>query len=82
VEVANKQEIEYQPYIAAYRKRQANYITSYGSREDVKDNYIAQYNTKESLKDSEMKNKEHVSVCSGDMYMPITLYLRVYILSS
>jgi hypothetical protein len=62
VEVANKQEID-QPYKAGYKNKQANYITSYGNREDVKHNYITQYGTKEALKDSEIENKEHVSLC-------------------
>jgi hypothetical protein len=33
---------------------------------------------KKALKDSEMENKEHISLCFGDM--PIILYLRVYTL--
>ena len=61
-----------QPYVAGYRHKQANYITSSGTREDVEDShisqYIAQYGTKEALKDTEMKNREHVSVCFGDIY--------------
>jgi hypothetical protein len=51
-----------QPYVAGYRNRQANYITSYETREDVKDNYIAQYGTKKAMKDTETENIEHVSV--------------------
>jgi hypothetical protein len=30
-----------QPYVAGYRNRQANYITSSGTREDVEDSHIA-----------------------------------------
>jgi hypothetical protein len=48
----------------------------------VKDNYIAQYGTRRALKDTEMENRKHVSVCFGDIYLPTTLYLRVYIFSS
>lgn len=55
-----------QPYVAGYRNRQANYITSSGTKEDVENSYIAQYGTKEALKDFDMKNKEHVSVWFGD----------------
>jgi hypothetical protein len=33
---------------------------------------------KKALKDSEIENKEHVSLCFGDM--SIRLYLRVYTL--
>jgi hypothetical protein len=57
-DVENEKEMN-QPYIAGYTNKRANYIT----REDVKDSYIAQYGTKKALKDTEMKNKEHVSVC-------------------
>jgi len=49
----NQEEMN-QPYTAGYRNRQANYIASYGTREDVKDNYVAQYGTKNALKDSEI----------------------------
>jgi hypothetical protein len=60
-EVENQTKMN-QPYIAGYTNRQANYITSYGTRKDVKDNYIAQYGTKKAMKDIEMENREHVSV--------------------
>jgi hypothetical protein len=60
-EVENQKEMN-QPYTAAYRHRQKNYTTNYGTREDVKDNYIAQYGTRKDLKDTEMENREHVSV--------------------
>jgi hypothetical protein len=60
-EVENQKEMN-QSYIAGYTNRQVNYITSYGTREDVKDNYIAHYGTRKALKDIEMENREHVSV--------------------
>jgi hypothetical protein len=73
VEVANQKEID-QPYIAAYPKRQTNYITSYGTKKDVEGNYVAKYGTKNALKDSEMKNKEHVSLCFSDIYAYYTVF--------
>jgi hypothetical protein len=67
-----------QPYVAGDINKQANYITSSGTKEDVEDGYIsqfiAQYGTKEALKDIEMKNREHVSVCFDDIYAYYTVF--------
>ncbi|XP_065631722.1 BURP domain-containing protein 12 isoform X2 [Quercus suber] len=49
--VTNKKEMD-QPYIAGYnRNKEANYFTSYGTKEDAKDNYITAY-TRQDAKNS------------------------------
>jgi hypothetical protein len=55
-EVANQKEMD-QPYIAGYNKnKQANYITSYGTRQDAKESYMTQYGSKQDRKESPFQN--------------------------
>ena len=72
--VTDEKEVD-QPYIAGYnRNKEANYYTSYGTKEDAKDNnitaytrqdaknsYITQYG--DASKNSRMDHQEHVSLC-------------------
>ncbi|XP_050261883.1 BURP domain-containing protein 9-like isoform X1 [Quercus robur] len=64
-DVTNQKEMD-QPYIAGYnRNKEANYLTSYGTKEDAKDNYklnsnITQYG--DASKNSRMDHQEHDGV--------------------
>ncbi|KAM3695279.1 hypothetical protein ACB098_07G118800 [Castanea mollissima] len=69
----NEKEVD-QPYIAGYnRNKEANYITTYGTREDAKDNYITAYSRQDAKnsyitqygdasKNSRMDHQEHDGV--------------------
>nr|XP_023923637.1 BURP domain-containing protein 9-like isoform X2 [Quercus suber] len=71
--VTNKKEMD-QPYIAGYnRNKEANYFTSYGTKEDAKDNYITAYTRQDAKnsyitqygdasKNSRMDHQEHDGV--------------------
>ena len=65
-DVTNQKEMD-QPYIAGYnRNKEANYLTSYGTKEDAKDNYkLNSYITQngDASKNSRMDHQEHVSLC-------------------
>ncbi|KAK7849383.1 burp domain-containing protein bnm2a [Quercus suber] len=59
-DVTNEKEVD-QPYIAGYnRNKEANYITSYGTREDAKDKYTTAY-TRQDAKNSYITQYEDAS---------------------